>query len=180
MWVGQRVRLRSIEPDDWAAFAVFDQYVDDMRSADHVHVPRSVAQYQEWTREESERVYGGDRFRLAIESHADKTLVGSIIVMDADPRAGRFSYGIGIGREHQRKGYAREAILIVLRYMFDERRFHKCGAEAYDYNAASIALHLSLGFREEGRRREHEFLEGAYRDLVLFGMTAGEFRARYG
>src|SRR5579863_7060611 len=89
------------------------------------------------------------------------------------------AYGIGVGPEHKGNGYAAEAVLLVMRFMFDERRFQKCEARVYDYNAASISLHRKLGFTEEGRLRRHLFLAGEYRDELMFGMTVEEFRELY-
>lgn len=34
-----------------------------------------------------------------------------------------------------------------------------------------------VGFREEGRRREHAFVDGEYVALVEFGLLAEEWRA---
>jgi RimJ/RimL family protein N-acetyltransferase len=70
-------------------------------------------------------------------------------------------------------------VLLVLRFMFDERRFQKCEARVYDYNSASISLHRKLGFVEEGRLRRHLFLAGEYRDEFIFGMTVEEFHQLY-
>jgi RimJ/RimL family protein N-acetyltransferase len=70
-------------------------------------------------------------------------------------------------------------VLLVLRFMFDERRFQKCEARVYDYNSASISLHRKLGFVEEGRLRRHLFLAGEYRDEFVFGMTVEEFHQLY-
>ncbi|WP_231333359.1 GNAT family N-acetyltransferase [Actinomadura graeca] len=39
----------------------------------------------------------------------------------------------------------------------------------YAFNEPSIALHRKLGFAEEGRLRDHEFLDGRHQDLVLEG-----------
>ena len=71
-------------------------------------------------------------------------MVGGINVHEADQANGTFSYGVGVGPEHKGQGYAAEAVLLVLRFMFDERRFQKCEAKVYDYNSASIALHQKL------------------------------------
>jgi RimJ/RimL family protein N-acetyltransferase len=70
-------------------------------------------------------------------------------------------------------------VKILLRYMFTERRYHKAEAGVYAYNKASLALHKRLGFQQEGRLRDHEFLAGAYQDLIVFGITADEFADRH-
>lgn len=71
------------------------------------------------------------------------------------------------------------AVPLLLNHMFGERRLHKCEANVWAFNAPSLALHRKLGFTEEGRLRDHEFLAGRHHDVVLFGMTAPEFAARH-
>ncbi|WP_263399734.1 GNAT family N-acetyltransferase [Saccharopolyspora pogona] len=122
----------------------------------------------------------GDSFRLAIEALVGGEPVGSVSTQDTDPCAGRFSHGVVISDEHQRRGYASDALLLLLRFMFGERRYHKCEARILAYNAASLALHDKLGFVSEGRLRDHEFFAGRHHDLVIMGMTAPEFSERHG
>ena len=106
-------------------------------------------------------------------------MVGGINVHQADQASGTVDYGVGLNPEHKGNGYAAEAVLLVLRFMFYERRFQKCEAHVYDYNSASISLHRKLGFVEEGRLRRHMFLGGQYRDEIIFGITVDEFREFY-
>ncbi len=82
--------------------------------------------------------------------------------------------GVEIGRAHRRRGYAREAVSLLLGYMFREERFHKCEVEVYAFNEASLALFRCLGFAEEGRLREHEFVGGVHHDVVVLGITGPE------
>jgi RimJ/RimL family protein N-acetyltransferase len=106
-------------------------------------------------------------------------MIGGINIIDVDRTNGTFAYGVGIHPEHKGHGYAAEAVVLVLRFMFDERRFQKCEVRVYDYNSASLSLHRKLGFVEEGRLRRHLFLAGDYHDEFVFGMTADEFCQRY-
>ncbi|MEW1550413.1 GNAT family N-acetyltransferase [Streptomyces tsukubensis] len=179
-WTGERVRLRGIEPGDWAAFMRFDEHSGDQRSGDVLHPPRSAEGYRAWAREQAAAEAGGDCFRLAVEAVDGGELVGTVGSHEADARSGRFMYGIAIGSAHQRRGYAAEAAVLFLRYMFAERRFHKCEARVYAYNEASLALHRRLGFTEEGRLRDYAFLAGRHRDLMMLGLLADEFAGRYG
>ncbi|HEY7596588.1 MAG TPA: GNAT family protein [Actinophytocola sp.] len=178
IWTGERVRLRGVEPEDWAAFRRFDESSVDMRSADMIHLPRSAAGYRTWTAELA-GAREGEEFMLAIETRADQVLVGALSTSAVERRAGRFHYGIAIGRDHQRHGYASDAIPLLLTYMFGERRFHKCEVRIYAFNEASIALHRKLGFQPEGRLRDHEYFAGRHHDLVLMGLTKDEFTARH-
>jgi len=77
--------------------------------------------------------------------------------------------------EHQRKGYASEAIRLVLRYFFEELRYHKATVQVYAFNEASIRLHQKLGFQEEGRSRDMIYTQGRYVDELTFGLTFDEW-----
>jgi RimJ/RimL family protein N-acetyltransferase len=69
--------------------------------------------------------------------------------------------------------------VLVLRFMFGERRYQKCNNGAYAFNTASIALHEKLGFVQEGRRRRTALFGGEYHDEILFGLTVEEFTERH-
>lgn len=84
-----------------------------------------------------------------------------------------------IGAEHRRKGYGAEAVVLLLRFMFAERRYHKCLGAIFAHNEASLALTRGLGFTEEGRLREHVFFAGRHHDLVMIGVLANEFDQRH-
>ncbi len=75
--------------------------------------------------------------------------------------------------------YASEAIVLVLRYFFEELRYQKVTVTVYSFNAPSIRLHESLGFQREGCLRRTVFTQGQHFDEIFFGMTVEEFRARY-
>ncbi|MEZ4863463.1 MAG: GNAT family protein [Caldilineaceae bacterium] len=97
-----------------------------------------------------------------------------------DERNGTFSCAFRIFRPYRRQGYARETFTLLLKYGFHELRYQKANTETIASNDASIQLHRSLGFREEGRRRHNVFTDGQYFDEILFGMTREEFDALHG
>ena len=103
--------------------------------------------------------------------------VGALSLHSRDEKNGLFSFGVVVSRQHRGQGYAEDAVRILLRYGFWERRYQKCDSACLDTNEGSIRLHQKLGFVEEGRRRREVFLDGAYHDEVLFGMTREEFDA---
>ncbi|MET7641891.1 GNAT family protein [Streptomyces sp. NPDC005438] len=172
-WSGKRVRLRGVEPDDWTAFAQFA--VDEEGMGDLPQPPRSAESFRAWAREQAVAESHDDRFRLVIEAVDTGATVGAVSSNQADPQAGWFEYGVTIAADHRRMGYATEAVAMLLRFLFTERRYHKCEARILAHNEASLKLHRQLGFTEEGRLREHVFFAGRHRDLVLMGLLADEF-----
>ena len=181
IWVGDRIHLRGYEPEDIEAEAEYDAHSIDQRRGWKAFPPRSSAARKAWIEETAGKKHEGDavEFSLVIARRSDDRNVGSINPHSVDLVNGTFSFGIAVGNEHKGQGYAGEAVLLLMRYMFDERRFQKCESLVFGYNAASLALHRKLGFVEEGRQRRHLFLGGEYHDAVLFGMTVEEFHELY-
>jgi RimJ/RimL family protein N-acetyltransferase len=179
VWTGRLIRLRAVEPEDWQSFHEFDQDSAIQRAADMIRPPWSAARTREWAEKAALKTVENDAVWLAVESLEDGAVAGMTSTHEIDHRSGRFSYGIALGTAFHRRGYASEAVRLLLAFMFGERRFHKCESQVVAFNEASIALHRGLGFQEEGRLRDHEFLMGRHHDTVLFGMTAAEFTARH-
>ncbi len=175
-WTGERVRLRAIEPDDWTAFA---RFADDARLVGRLDLPRSAESYRAWAKEQALAGCEDDRFRLAVETTAGRELVGTVASHRTGRHSGWFEFDVTIGAEHRRRGYAGEALTLLLRFMFAERRYHKCVAVVFAHNEASLALTRRLGFTEEGRLREHVFFAGRHHDLVVLGLLADEFGRRH-
>jgi len=180
IWIGDKVHLRAREPEDFQAIPAQENTTDE-RSGWMIMPPRSRVATKKSLEKAAEKHPGPKtlKFDLAIARREDDLLVGGINVNEADQTNGTFAYGVGLLAEHKGNGYAAEAVLLLLRFMFDERRFQKCEAHVYDYNTASISLHRKLGFVEEGRMRRHMFLGGQYRDELIFGMTVEEFHEFY-
>jgi RimJ/RimL family protein N-acetyltransferase len=171
IWTGERVRLRGVEPQDWPAFREFDEVAAVQRNTGLVTPPRSAEGYRTWAQEQ---IPDGETFQLAIESLSTGLLVGSIATREVRPVDGHFGYGLGIGQDHQRRGYGSDAVRLLLRFMFTERRYVKCTVGIFAENKPSLAMHENLGFTEEGRIRRYRFAGGRHEDLIMVGLTKEE------
>lgn len=173
---GNLVRLRAVEPSDWEFYFNWDRgTTENGRLTDEIWFPSSSVASKEWAEKEA-RHQDGDAFRFHIETLIGEP-VGTINTHACQPRSGTFMYGLGIKEEHRRKGYASEAIRLVLRYYFGERRYQKCNAEVFSFNEPSIRLHERLGFTLEGRLRRMIYSGGAFHDALIYGITREEFEA---
>ncbi|HTY08523.1 MAG TPA: GNAT family protein [Candidatus Edwardsbacteria bacterium] len=180
IWVSDKVHLRAVEPKDLGTFYRNGREDDTEcdRLCDTIHFPRPFeamkAKVEALAKEEPK----DDSFLWMIENRQGQ-VVGGINTFDCSHRHGTFKYGVAIMRKNWRKGYALEAIIIVLRYFFHEMRYQKATVHIYDFNAPSIKLHESLGFKHEGRLRRMCFTNGEHHDEVLMGMTKEEFDRKY-
>ncbi|MFJ2636348.1 GNAT family N-acetyltransferase [Streptomyces sp. NPDC087422] len=178
-WTGERVRLRGLEPEDWEQLAAFESEAETQRDGERLMLPISAAAARKRLQEQSEKGPSRteDEYLLVIEALDNGKPVGAVVLNDCDRLNGNFHYGIHLGAAYQRRGYASEAMRLVLSFMFGERRYHRCCAEVYGGNEGSLALQRKLGFTAEGVQREHVFQGGAYRDVHHFGLLAVEFEA---
>jgi RimJ/RimL family protein N-acetyltransferase len=175
-WQGKQVRLRGVEPADAETFFRWNLDSEMGRQMDFLWPPVSLAQIREQLTAEAQQKLERDEFRWVIEDAAGAA-VGSIKTQHCNARTGTFSYGINIAPEHQRRGYASEAILLVVKYYFAELRYQKAWVVVFAPNAASIALHERLGFQREGTLRRMGFTHGAHFDLHYYGLTREEWAA---
>ena len=177
-WEGKLVRLRAVELADSERFFSEGRDTESARLGWQIGFPRSSERAKQWTNERA-TIDGQDtlQFFWAIETLGG-TLIGSCNTHGVDHRNGCFEYGISIFREQRGHGYAGDAILVILRFYFEELRFNKANATVFAFNEGSLALHRKLGFTEEGRIRANVYTAGAYHDEHWFGITAAEFRER--
>ena len=87
--------------------------------------------------------------------------------------------GYQIDQAEQGRGLMREALQTSLRYMFDELRLHRVGANYMPHNVRSGRLLASLGFRIEGYAKNYLFIGDAWRDHVLTSLVNDAFRPEW-
>lgn len=83
--------------------------------------------------------------------------------------------GLDVVAEQRGRGYAKAAFRIMMAYLFDQLGLHRLSLVTLETNLVAINLYRSLGFREEGRLREAIWRNGAFVDLLQFGLLRGEW-----
>lgn len=83
--------------------------------------------------------------------------------------------GIWLLPEAQGEGYGTEATTLLVEYVFRAYDTPTVRAKAFDYNESSRGLLESLGFQQEGRLRMDAFIDGEYRDGLLYGLLREEW-----
>jgi RimJ/RimL family protein N-acetyltransferase len=179
-WKGQVVQLRQHHEQD-VERKLEEYYDSDARS--HLQngitdlPPVSPERYRSLLKLEEQKHADTNLHEpldFAIEN-LDKEFAGWVNIWQRDPRSGTFTFGVSIFREYRQRGYASDAIKIILRYGFYELRMQKCNSGCRSDNLASIKLHQSLGFKEEGRIRRNIFTNNQFYDLLYFGLLKEEF-----
>ena len=176
-WQTDKIRLRALSIDD--AGARFASSLDSIAREEFnigIELPTSVEKQKAWLEKHSGCKEVDDMIAFAIETHKQE-YVGIVTIHSMDERHGKFGFSMIVDRPHRRKGYAEDAVRLMLKYGFMERRFQKCCSGCVDYNTASAELHRKLDFVEEGRLRNDSFYNGDYHDEILFGLLLDEYVA---
>ena len=173
IWQGWKVRLRSVRPQDAEAFYTQSTDSEAVRLSSSLSTPDTFEKWLEHCSPGAKSIDG--RTRMAIERISDGRLVGGINILEpSDHCMDVVEYGVSVFRSFWRCGYAAEAVKLVMRYYFHERKLNYAYAMVFSFNTPSIAFHNALGFKEKGR------LRGLYRsmghhDAIFYGMLAHEF-----
>lgn len=176
IWVGSKVWLRAVEAKDADSFFKWakDYDTESDRLCDVIHFPGSYQKMKDHVEALSKAEPENDNFRWIIAEHKGKAL-GTINSFSCEKRNGTFKYGLGIERKYWGKGYAKEAIKIILTYYFLELGYQKVNVGIYAFNERSLKLHENLGFKREGTLRSMVYTNGKYHDEIVMGLTREEF-----
>jgi len=113
-----------------------------------------------------------DYIFLAIISKEKNKHIGNIKLGPINRNHNFADIGIIIGeKSFWGKGFATEAIRLVVDYAFNRLKLHKLTAGSYINNIASIKAFKKAGFLVEGIRKKHLFYNGSYVDGLLLGIV---------
>jgi RimJ/RimL family protein N-acetyltransferase len=112
---------------------------------------------------------------FAITAREGDVYVGNCGLHEIHPVDRHAMLGLVIGRkDYWGKGLGTEAVRLLCRYAFDELNLHRVALSTYAINERGYRLYTRVGFKVEGRKREHTFIEGRYVDEVVMGLLRGE------
>jgi [ribosomal protein S5]-alanine N-acetyltransferase len=167
---GSQLYLRGLEESDLNG-PYFDWFNDAevCRFNSHALFPNTTAAmkkyFEDTSRTRTEIVF-------AIVWKETEEHIGNVTLKNIDYQARSGELAIIIGNKHYwGKSVGKEAGRLLVDYAISRlnlRRIH-CGTHAD--NLAMQRLALFLGMREEGRRKEAIFKNGAYADLIEYGMV---------
>ena len=165
---GDRVDLHVIEEED---VPFLQRLLDDPRVWRSLFVvtPKRMADEREFL----ESTTGDDT-----EAHFlicdDGDPIGTVGLSSITHHWGTGDLGFYVDPNAQGQGYATAGVGLLVDYAFDQRRLEKLSADVLATNPASQRVLEKNGFVEEGRFRDHGFVDGERVDVVRYGLLADE------
>lgn len=172
--VGEKVYLVPLGEDD-----VTDKYVgwlNDPEVTRYLEVGRVRSTRESVQRYVEKFKHSTSDLLLAIRQAGTGQHLGNVTLNNIDWTVRTGHLGILIGRkEWWGKGYALEALRLLITYAFQELKLHKVTAGAVIDNVPSIIMLKKLGFKTEGIFQQEAVVDGVYRDAVRLGLLQEEF-----
>jgi diamine N-acetyltransferase len=133
-------------------------------------IPYSRYQVEQYVLNTNHDIYTEKQLRLLIVSgnETQHNIVGAIDLFEFDPLHRRAGVGILIVPEEREKGYAEEALILIIEYSFTVLQLHQLFCTISADNLPSILLFEKAGFERCGVRKEWLFRMNSWVDEVMY------------
>ncbi len=165
--VGQHIKLRALEPEDL-------EFLYNMENnplfweVSHTKTPFSRYVLRQYLENSHLDLYEAKQLRLMITEKDTEKRIGMIDLFDFNPQHQRAGIGVGIHSDFQKKGYASEALDLLIAYCFQHLNLHQLYVNITPDNTKSIALFTKFGFAKAGVKKDWLLVKGTYKDELTF------------
>jgi RimJ/RimL family protein N-acetyltransferase len=171
---GDLVALRAMDESDAEAMWRWNHDPDVMRWMNDDYA-QPLARVRKWLAERPRNAYV--EVVYGIETIGDGTLIGLVLLHDAEPEIGCAKLDIYLGeKDYWGRGYATDAVRTICRYGFEKMRLHKITLTVVTENRGARRVYEKVGFVEEGRLRQVFRRDGRWHDMFTMGLLEGELR----
>ena len=164
----ETIRLRAPEPEDLDKLYLWENDASLWEMGSTLS-PYSRFELKQYIAEAGHDLYDRKQLRFIIELKESDTIVGSIDLYDFDPHHRRAGVGLLIDTAHQRKGYAKIALKLLIHYAFSFIKIHQLYAYIPVTNTPSLHLFEQSGFETMGVLRDWLFTTNGYVDVRIAG-----------
>jgi diamine N-acetyltransferase len=166
------VKLRAPEPDDVDMLYAWENNMEIWKASNTV-TPFSRYVLKKYIETSHLDIWETKQLRLVIEAKTQSSLmmvpVGLVDLFDFDPFHLRAGIGILIAnKEYRQKGYATEALSLLVRYSFETLQLHQLYCNISADNKVSIQLFANAGFACVGTKKEWIKGVDGWKDEMMF------------
>jgi RimJ/RimL family protein N-acetyltransferase len=177
---GERMLLRPLTSRDTGALLAYRGREDVCRYVPFEPMTRDVITERlggQWAR--TELTGEGQSLTLGTEVRQTGELAGDVMLSwHSREHAGR-EIGYVLNPSLGGRGYATEAVTMMLGLGFEKLGLHRIIARIDERNESSVRLARRVGMRQEARLVENEFFKGGWSTELDFAILAGEWYAAH-
>ncbi|MCH3885652.1 GNAT family N-acetyltransferase [Tenacibaculum aquimarinum] len=165
--LGQKIKLRALEPED-LEFLYNTENNEAFWEISHTQTPFSKFLLKQYLENAHLDIFEAKQLRLIIEENNSSKQIGMIDLFDFNPQHKRAGIGVLISEKHQHKGFASEALQLLINYCFKHLNLHQLFANITEDNAKSLTLFKKHNFAQIGIKKDWILSEGNYKNEILF------------
>lgn len=148
-----RVRLRALEPEDLELLYRWEND-PELWEVGNTLAPYSRYILKEYIAGSDRSIYESRQLRFMIEECDTGTSVGIVDLFDFEPHPNRAACGIMLDRRYQGRGFATEALRLLMEYAYTFLKLHQLYVHIPVANEPSKKLFTRLGFVEAGTLKD--------------------------
>lgn len=176
---GKKVILRPLSLSDAPNFCkwVSDPEVTQFLSVHDMPKP-SLKEEREWIKKAK---LGKNRnLNLAVDT-VDGIHIGSISLKKIDQFNKNAEFGIMIGhKKYWGQGCGTEATKLLVEYGFKKLKLHRIYLFYIAFNDRAGNAYKRVGFKTEGKMRDHIYRNGHFHDYIQMGILKNEYLKKHG
>ncbi len=168
----QHITLRALEPTD-LDFLMQIENDTKLWILSNQQTPWSRYALEQYISNAHQDIYEAKQLRLVIESLEQRQAIGFVDLFDFDPKNKRVGLGICLVEESQNKGFGKQTLLLICKYVFDELLMHQIFVNILTDNNRSLHLFQTFGFELVGIKKDwiyhrHQWHDEALLQLINF------------
>ena len=171
----ERLLLRPVKLDD--AEAIFNYRSDSIENKYQGWVPKTINDVYDFVKNKVSSTIDltGTWYQFIIIKKEQNELIGDIGIHFLDSDKKQVEIGCTLDKNYQGKGYAAEALMETINYLFDELSKHRIVTSIDPGNIKSIGLVERLGFRKEAHFKESILINGKWVDDLVYAILKDEW-----
>jgi RimJ/RimL family protein N-acetyltransferase len=135
-----------------------------------------IEPYEEFYNKTLSRLEDENRKHFVLRN-MEKELLGEIKGFDYNPRNNSLEFGYYLPQENRHKGYGEIMIRMFIDKMFDHYKLNKLYATTSGNNQASKGVLEKIGFKLDGKNREHYWIENKKYDQYIYSLLQKEWES---
>ena len=174
----ERLHIRNLSPEDLNDFHSYRSNPEISKYQGFEVM--DLSQAEKFIVSQQNKMFGkpGQWIQYAIEEKTLGKLIGDCAIKldESDKRIAEI--GITISHHYQQQGFAKEAMLGLMDFLFAVKKIHRIKETVDVENSASIKLVESIGFRKEGHFIENIFFNEKWGSEFQYAMLKSEWRKK--
>ena len=161
------IRLRAVEPEDLERLYIWENNTQ-LWAVGNTRNPYSRFMLKQYILNSEKDIYETLQLRLMIANIATKETVGTVDLFDFDIHHSRIALGLYVDTQFQGNGYAKSALNLVEKYVFNFLQINQLYCHISEKNTASRNLFENEKYESNGLLKNWIKSPDGFENIIVF------------